>query len=304
MYPLEIERHGDNMDLNALSLFVAAAQAGSLSEAARKTGVPLPTLSRRVRKLEDDIGVRLLERGSQGLALTQAGAQLFADVGPAVALLAQAEHRIQDASGISGTLRLSIPPHFEPMWSVMEVFGRRFPEVRIDIFVTDRRVDLVADGVDAVIRVGEGGRSTYVGRTLARYRHRLVAAPSYLRGVRLKKPEDVTRLRCACWRATASPSWELGDTTVPLEPVLATNDYRHLLHLAIAGQAVTEVPPFLATGPIARGQLVELLPDHPFPLQSVRALVADTRLLSPVVRHFLDFAAEAVPAALGPVSGD
>jgi DNA-binding transcriptional LysR family regulator len=79
---------------------------------------------------------------------------------------------------------------------------------------------------------------------------------------------------------------------------VATNDYRHLLHLAVGGRVVTELPPFLAHEPIARGQLVEVLPDHPLPQQSVRALVADTRLLSPLIRQFLDVLAEAMPRAL------
>ncbi len=149
--------------------------------------------------------------------------------------------------------------------------------------------------------VGDGGHSGYVGRTLARYRHRLVAAPQYIQGVVLESPEDVRRVACACWR-TASPSWQLGDTTVPLEPLVSTNDYRHLLHLAVAGRAITEVPPFLAWDMLAAGRLVEVLPDHPLPPQTVRALVVETRLLPPLVRQFLDFAAEAVPAALDSVS--
>jgi DNA-binding transcriptional LysR family regulator len=81
---------------------------------------------------------------------------------------------------------------------------------------------------------------------------------------------------------------------------VATNDYQHLLRLALGGRVVTELPPFLAHAPLGQGRLVEVLPDHPLPQQTVRALVADTRLLPPLVRHFLDFTAEQVPAALEP----
>lgn len=287
------------MDLNSLELFVAAAEAGSLSEAARRNGVPLPTLSRRVRTLEEDLGVRLVERGPKGLALTPAGTQLLAEAAPALATLSQAEQRLYDASGVAGTLRVSLPPHFEPMWSVFSEFGRRYPAVRFDVFVTDRRVDLVADGIDVVLRVGEGGYSSYVGRTLTRYRHRVVAAPSLLQGVEIESPADLRNLACASWRTGGPPSWTLGDVQLRLDPVLVTNDYEHLLQMAVSGQAITEVPPFLASEPLQDGRLIEVLPDHPMPLQSIRALVVDTRALAPLVRQFLDFAANAVPGALG-----
>ena len=254
--PLKNESQGRaKVDLNSVGLFVAAAQAGSLGEAAPRTGVPLATLSRRVRSLEESLGVRLVERSTQGLTLTDAGARLFASAAPALALLTQAEHDVHDASGVSGTLRISMPPHFEPLWETIEAFGQRHSGVRFDILVTDRRVDLAADGIDVAIRVGEGGRATLIGRTLARYRHRLVAAPAYLETLSLRQPEDLRHARCACWRSAATPTWHLGETAVALVPVVATNDYQHLLRLALGGRVVTELPPFLAHAPLGQGRL-------------------------------------------------
>lgn len=286
------------MDLNAVRLFVVSARAGSLSEAARRTGVPLPTLSRRVRLLEDELGARLLERTPQGLKLTDAGERLLADAEPALVRLREAEQGLNDAFGVSGRLRVSMPPHFDPLWPVLDDFGHRHPGVRFDVFVTERRVDLVADGVDVALRVGDGGRGSYVGRTLASYRHRLVAAPALLAHTDVRQPEDVVGVACGCWRSASPPAWQLGASTVSLDPVVATNDYRHLLHLALRGRILTELPPFLARGPLERGALVEVLPDHPLPVQRVRALVADARLMLPLVRRFLDVVATSVPAAL------
>ena len=100
-------------------------------------------------------------------------------------------------------------------------------------------------------------------------------------------------------RTGGSPSWTMGDVELNLNPVLVTNDYAHLLHMALSGQAITEVPPFMAREPLDDGRLVEILPDYPMPLHTIRALVVDTRALSPLVRQFLDFAANAVPGALG-----
>lgn len=287
------------MDLNAVKLFVQAAEAGSLSEAARRTGVPLPTLSRQLRKLEDDLGMRLLERGPTGLALTPAGNQLASDAEPALTSLAQAEQRLHDASGVAGRLRISIPPHGEALWPIFRAFRRRYPEVTFEVFVTDRRVDLVVDGIDIALRVGERGSAGYVGRTLTRYRHRIVASPKFLTAHPLNVPQDLTRVPCACWRSPGSTVWQVGDTEVELEPVLMTNDYAHLLRLAEAGDVVTEVPPFLAARSFAKGRLVEPLPNHPLPERLMRALAVERRSMEPLIRQFLDYASENVARALG-----
>ena len=287
------------MDLNAVKLFVQAAEAGSISAAARMSGVPLPTLSRQLRKLEDQLGTRLLERGPRGLALTPAGSQLISDAQPALASLAQAEQRLHDASGVAGRLRISMPPHLEALWPLLRTFGARYPAVTFDVFVTDRRVDLVADGIDVAIRVGERGNAGYVGRTLTRYRHRLVASPRFLERHPLAVPQDLTRVPCACWRSPGSTIWHLGDAEVALDPVLVTNDYAHLLQLAVGGDVVTEVPPFLAARGLQEGALVEPLPEYPMPEYPMRALVVERRSMSPLVRHFLDYAVEHVARSLG-----
>ena len=269
-----------------------------MSEAARQIGVPLATLSRQIRKLEDELGVRLFDRGPHGLGLTPAGAQLVADATPALAALDQAEQRMHDAAGVAGTLRVSMPPHLEPLWDLFADFRRRYPAVRFDIFVTDRRVELVADGVDVAIRMGDRGAGSYVGRTLSRYRHVVVASPGLLASRRVTSPADLHALACACWRSAGPNVWSLGGTELRIQPVLVTNDYQHLLQLALAGEVVTEVPPFLARRALADGRLREVLPEHPLPEQPMRALVVERRAMSPLVRQFLDHASATVDRAL------
>lgn len=288
------------MDLNALRLFVAAAQAGTLSMAARRTGVPLPTLSRRVRRLEDELGVRLFERGALGLMLTPEGTRLLADAGPAIATLVQAGDSLHDESGIAGTLRVSAPPSFEPLWNLVSDFGRDHPAVRFDVFVTDRTVDLVADGIDVAIDVVREGSDAIRGRMLARYRHRVVAAPAFLDRHPVRAPADLAEVPVGCFRTrTQTPGvWSLGDERVRLTPRLATNDYLHLLQVALRGEVLTELPPFLAEGPIREGKLVVVLEAHPMPGREVRALVPETRWTSPLVQQFLDTCAEVLPVAL------
>ncbi len=286
------------MDLNAFKLFVAAAEAGSISEAARRTGIPLPTLSRQLRRLEDELGVRLLERGPKGLVLTQAGDQLIADAEPALAALTQAEQRLHDTSGVAGRLRLSMPPHLEVLWPLFRSFRRRHPAVTFDVFVTDRRIDLVADGVDIALRVGDQGAAGYIGRTLARYRHRLIASPKFLASHKVREPRDIRSVPVGCWRSAGPSTWRLGGAEVALEPVFVTNDYMHLLSLAMSGEIMTEVPPFLAARALSKGTLVQALPQYPLPEWPMRALVVERRSMSPLVRQFLDYAHEHVAKAL------
>lgn len=288
------------MDLNALHLFAAAAQAGTLSAAARRTGIPLPTLSRRVRRLEEELGVRLLERGAQGLRLTAAGARLMADAAPALATLEQARERLHDEAKIAGTLRVSVPPSFEPLWPLHSRFCRDHPEVRFEVFVTDRRVDLVADGIDVAVHVAREGSDAPVGRLLARYRHRVIASPAFLERHDLREPADLTDVPSGCFRTrTGKPSvWTLGDEQVQLSARLTTNDYLHLRRAALADEVVAELPPFLAEGPIREGSLVSVLDAYPMRGRELRAVVPDKRLTSPLVRLFLDACSEMLPTDL------
>ena len=288
------------MDLNSLQLFAAAAQAGTLSSAARRTGVPLPTLSRRVRRLEDELGVRLLERSQQGLRLTNEGTRLLADIAPALTTLAQAGDRLHDETGIAGTLRVSAPPSFEPLWPVLSRFGQDHPAARFDVFVTDRRVDLVADGIDVAIHVARTGADAPIGRLFAQYRHRVIASPAFLARYPVRTPAEIERVPSGCFRTrTGSPSvWTLGDEQVRLTARLTTNDYLHLRRVALAGEVITELPPFLADAPIREGRLVSVLDAHPMPDRELRGVVPDTRLMPPLVQRFLDTCAKLLPIEL------
>ena len=286
------------MDLNAVKLFVKAAEAGSISAAARASGIPLPTLSRQLRKLEEEIGLRLLERSSKGLVLTQAGARLAEDAAPALASLAQAQLRLHVESGVAGQLRISMPPHLGPLWSVFREFSQLHPAVNLNIFVTDRKVYLISDGIDIALRVGDSNSGSYVGRTLTRYRHQLVASPVLAKKYRLKEPQDLLSVPCACWRGPGPSQWRLGKEKIHLDPLLVTNDYQHLLQLAEAGDVVTELPPFMARPAIEKGTLVEILKKYPRPEFPMRALVVEKRAMPPLHREFLNFAAANIPQAL------
>jgi len=281
------------MDLNALRLFVAAVQAGSLSAAAESTGVPLPTLSRRVRELEAELQVRLFERSTRGVRLTDVGARLYEQAEQSVESLADAERLIvSDQAQLRGRLRLSIPPSFEPWWALIAAFQRSHPEVQVDVFTTERRVDLVEDGVDVALRVGDLQHDTMIGRRLLGYRHVLVASPELLAlHGRPDKPEAILQLPCAVWRRAgrAATAWRLGEKSISPDAVVSCNDYLHLRECALAGQVVTELPPFLAREGLASGRLQAVLTKHPLPETDVSLLYPSRRWVSSIVRAYIDF---------------
>lgn len=282
------------MDLNAVRMFVAAVQTGSLSAAAARLDMALPTLSRRIRELEAELNVRLFERNARGVKLTDAGTRLYEHASRGIESLEDAARAVaSDEAQLRGTLRLSIPPSFEPWWQLIAAFQRHHPQVRVSVFTTERRVDLVEDGIDVALRVGEVVHDSMVGRRLFDYRHVLVASPQLL--ARLGEPTSLEGLRhlpCGVWqRGGGAPGsiWQLGDQRFEPPATLVTNDYLHLRSRAIAAELLTELPPFLAHDALQRGELKRVLSDLPMPAQDISLLYPSRRFVSSIVRAYIDF---------------
>lgn len=281
------------MDLNAIRMFVAAVQAGSLSAAAARLDMALPTLSRRIRELEAGLNVRLFERNARGVRLTDAGSRLYEHAAEGIASLEDARRAVaSDEAQLRGTLRLSIPPSFEPWWNLIAAFQRCHPQVQVSVFTTERRVDLVEDGIDVALRVGEVVHDSMVGRRLLDYRHVLVASPQLLgRLGEPTSPEGLRQLPCGVWQRSGAPGaiWQLGDQRFEPSATLVTNDYVHLRSRAIAAELLTELPPFLAQDALQRGELKRVLPDLPMPAQDISLLYPSRRFVSSIVRAYIDF---------------
>jgi DNA-binding transcriptional LysR family regulator len=281
------------MDLNAVRMFVAAVQAGSLSAAAARLDLALPTLSRRIRELEAELNVRLFERNARGVRLTDAGTRLYEHASRGIESLEDATRAVaSDEAQLRGTLRLSIPPSFEPWWDLIAAFQRNHPQVRVSVFTTERRVDLVEDGIDVALRVGEVVHDSMVGRRLFSYRHVLVASPQLL--ARVGEPTSLEGLRhlpCGVWQRNSAPGamWQLGDQRFEPVAMLVTNDYLHLRSRAIAAELLTELPPFLAHDALQRGELKQVLPELPMPAQDISLLYPSRRFVSSIVRAYIDF---------------
>jgi DNA-binding transcriptional LysR family regulator len=290
------------IDLNSLAIFAKVAETRSFSEAARRLKIPISTVSRRVAELEDQMGVGLLERSTRNLRLTDVGAEVFehaqrsAEIGEAVGNIVS-----NQSANISGILRLSAPPSISDtlLVPVVGAFQASYPEVRVQILVTDRFVDHIAEGVDLVFRLGTLKDSSLVARKLLTYRHQLVASPAYMQRVKPPEtPQDLLEHRLLAfsfWRP--ENRWTLVDEagaaeTVSFLPFLAMNDYAGLACALLEGVGIGELPPVVQPGLLRDGRLTEIMPGWRFRTFDLSMVHPGHRHISRPVRVFKEFAGQ------------
>jgi DNA-binding transcriptional LysR family regulator len=283
-------------DLNAMVLFARVVQYGSFSEAARRTGTPVSTLSRRVSALERQLGVRLLERTTRAVNPTDSGREYFLYCEQIVDALDGAQAALKKRHvEVTGTLRLAAPPSLSDVLLIplIDGFLRRYPKVAVRVLVTDRHLDLVQDEVDVSLRVGPQPASSLVFRRLLRYRHTLVAAPAYIGGAEvIDEPADLKRHRLlgfAKW--FGETTWKLSDGSrterVRAELWLGINDYAGVIRAAVAGMGVAEIPSIMCQRELSEGHLVPVLVDWRFEEVDLSAYYLSRRHPSRAVELFL-----------------
>lgn len=290
------------IDLNSLAIFAKVAETRSFSEAARRLKMPISTVSRRVAELEDQLGIGLLERSTRNLRLTDVGAEVF-EHAQRSAEISEAVNSIvsNQSSTVSGTLRLSAPPSISDTLLVplVSAFQTSYPDVRVQILVTDRFVDHIAEGVDLVFRLGALKDSTLVARKLLIYRHQLVASPAYIGRVKSPEtPQDLLGHRLlgfSLWKPENSWTFvgEKGVTeTVSFLPFLAMNDYAGLASALLEGVGIGDLPPLVQPNLIRDGRLIEIMPGWRFRTFDLSMVHPGNRHLSRPVRVFKEFAAQ------------
>jgi len=294
--------------LEELSAFVAVAETGSFTRAAKTIGRDASVLSRRVSRLEKRLGVRLLTRTTRQVALTEAGGVYCRRVQALLDELASASREASDAAGSpQGLVRVSVAATFGRRWiaPLLAGFLERHPQIRLDVRFTDRFVDVVSEGFDVSLRVAKGPPqdSSLVTRKLAFYRNLLVAAPHYLaaRGVP-ETPADLAQHVCLGFTGYADwPVWPLSKNgrRMPARPScqLVADNSEALLMAAVAGAGVTFTADWLAGPALRSGALVEVLPDWSGAEDGgVYAILPAGRLAPAKTRLFVDEVAKAIKA--------
>lgn len=279
---------GPYLDTEALADFLAVADRGTVSAGARQRGSPKQTVSRRLRALELDLGVRLFDRSTRALRLTHEGQLLLERARRIMADLAETRLALLASPDTSrGVVRLSAPVLLgQTMLGALAAdLGNRWPGLRLEIVLSDRRVDLIEDGFDAAIRVGPEGQTGLVSRQLAMAQTIVVASPAAIAiHGSPQDPETLARLPCIQFGPDGRQrSWTLWQDQQPIKVAitgrLGFSAISLCLDAAVAGGGFALVPAFIAAPHIEQGALVRVLPDWHGGVVPVRLVTPDRRLV-------------------------
>jgi DNA-binding transcriptional LysR family regulator len=294
--------------LGSLNAFVQAAEARSFTVAGRQLGVSSSAIGKAVARMEERLGVRLFHRSTRSITLTAEGAlflercrRIFSEIEAAELELTQTQEAPR------GTLRVSLPLVGILMMPTLIAFMRAYPEIILDLDFSDRVVDVIGEGFDAVVRFAEVGDSRLMARALGTYRRRLVAAPAYLaaKGVPLT-PDDLKAHACLHHKFPTSGKFERWplpehagiESELPRTAVASTLE--PLICMAEQGLGIAYLPDFAIGRQLREGRLVTVLDDYTDRSGPLRVLWPSSRHLALKLRVFVDFlAANLVPDVEG-----
>lgn len=288
------------LDLNLVAVFLAVAEAKSFRGAAERLGVTRSAVSQAIRRMEDRMGVALVQRTTRSVSLTEAGIQLHQRVAPAIAEVEHALDTAQDRDAKpTGQLRLAVSSIAERFicGPLLASFTHAHPGVQIDITVTDEEFDIVAEGYDAGVRLGEVIEQDMIAVPVSGdQRQMVVAAPSYVeRFGTPSHPTELSRHCCIGWRPApevAPYRWEFEEDgrefDVAVNPRITTNDMWVMVRTACAGGGLTFGMEETFRPYIERGELVPLLERYCPPFQGFFLYFADRRNLPPKLRALVD----------------
>jgi DNA-binding transcriptional LysR family regulator len=287
--------------LDEMGAFVRVVEAKTFTAAAERLGWSKSAVSRRIADLEERLGVRLLNRTTRRLSLTEAGRAYYDRCSRILADIEETEASVASLhADPRGVLRINAPMTFGMLHlaPALAAFMQRFPEVEIDLSLNDRFIDLIDEGVDVAVRIGTLADSSLVARRLAVCRRVLCASPAYLRRRGTpQRPEDLAGHDCFVYTNMNSPEqWQFTDRAggrhaVRVAGRLRVNNGDVLRDIAVAGLGVVALPTFIVAGQIADGRLQVILPDYRLADTALHAVYPHNRHLSAKVRAFVDFLA-------------
>ena len=288
--------------LKAMQTFVETVEAGSLAGAARSLAVGPSAVSKQIASLEEALGVRLLQRTTRSIALTNEGEYFFEECQRLLAEVAEARDTVAAlADKTTGTLRVAAPPTFGQLWlaPVISEFRALHPDLDIQVWLSDDDVDLIHDGFDIAIRDGELPDSSLMARRLAEGRYAVCAAPSYLKAHGTPKtPRELLDHDCiTSIRFPPLKYWEFRSPDgqkeiLPVRGTLSTNSYALMLDAALNGQGICRLPLFAVARHLRTGRLQSLFTAQIPSIGGIWAVYPTRNHLPRRVQVFLDFLSE------------
>lgn len=287
--------------LTAFDAFVQSAETGSFVAAGRKLGLSASAVGKAVMRLEQRLNVRLFNRNTRNMTLTEEGRlflercrRIFEEVEAAESELAQSNRTPR------GRLRVSLPLVGMLLTPVMASFMRAWPEVQLDLDFSDRLVDVVEEGFDAVIRTGQPSDSRLMSRNVGRFRLKIVASPGYLARYGVPEtPDDLAHHQCLHQRSPSTGKlrpWPIGRAQKPEKIILpermSATAVDPLIELAIEDLGIACLPPFAIRSELSDGRLVSILEDWVIGTDQFNVLWPASRQITPKLRAFIDFMTE------------
>ncbi len=281
-----------------MALFAKVVQFKSFSETSKRLGVPISTVSRKVSELEKFLGVRLLERSTRKLRLTELGEEYYLYCARGLEEFDKGALIINDRQAeVAGTLRLSIPPSLSEtlIAPVLCAYQNLYPNIFIKTLVTERYVDLIEDGVDIALRVGKLSDSSLIARPMLVYRHLLVATPEYVETHgNPNHPEDLKQHRLITFggwheQVVLKLSSSTSSVSITIRSSLSINEMSGILYSAEIGHGIADLPAPLCDKALKKGRLIEILPEWRFAPTTLWAICPSKRHTLRMISLFMDF---------------
>jgi DNA-binding transcriptional LysR family regulator len=284
----------DQFDLNELAIFVKVVDAGSFTGAAKNLGLPKSTVSRKITQLEERLGVRLLQRTTRTLSLTDNGSAYYNQCARIIGDVEEANIAVTEMQSTpKGLLRITAPVFFGT-WVISDLvtnFLKNNPEIQIDIVLTDQSIDLIQEGIDVAFRVGVLADSSLIARPLGEANQIICASPAYIQehGVPTH-PSDLKQHSIINWSLNDAWGFDSPESlSVDLKPRVVVNDAQSLHKMALNGLGIARLPTFICAQDITDKKLIPILCDWSANAAPIHAIYPSNRHLSVKVRSFVDY---------------
>lgn len=293
------------MDLNEINIFVKVVEIGSFIGAAQALDIPKSTVSAKVSSLEERLGVTLIKRTTRKLHITDVGQEYYEQCRNALVQINEAEKQVTvDQSIPSGLLRLSAPSELGNalLPSLILEFKKKYPQVNLEVILTDRNVDFIAERIDLGIRVGVLKDSSLIAKKLGNIYFAPFVGPKYLKNHPTPKtPQDIEQHHTIIF-SPIGEKWEFNSQknsqVVKVNCTTEINDLNLIKSLTAAGLGIALLPTFLCLNEAKSGKLVRILKKWRSQERPVHIIYPSQKFVSPKIRAFIDLATDTLKASL------
>ncbi len=290
------------MDFNEIAIFIEVVKEGSFSQAARKLGMPNSTVSAKISNLEKRLGVTLIQRTTRKLNITPAGMAYFKKCIQGMEEIKAAEAEIASAQGEpQGLLRITAPNELGSsiLPGLISLYAKKYPKTRVEVLLTDRRVDLLGENVDLAIRAGELKDSSLIAKRIGSIYFAPFASPKYLKSKGTPThPRELRQHQCLQFTPIGVDEWKMtgpkGSLNVPLPGRILINDMFALKKMALMDDGIVFLPTYYCYAEVENKKLVRILPEWRSHLTPIHFVYPAQRFVTPKLSAFIAIATDVI----------